>query len=243
MKAKTILIITLIAALFVFVCAALTSCTSLPKKLNKAKHLIEDNGGYALLNVDSLPGECNKQFPCITTQKESTEKTEVKIDPTNDSLKNRIREMADSIISLKKKKVDVSNPDSCQAAIEYYETQLGNFAREVKRLNDQIRNSTNTLTTKLEKQTIESTAKLVAANNETQRMKDSADHYKAKWIQSETNYQSAKDQVATYQQNEQNIIYILKLLWDWAMWYIIIAAVLFGLYKFRKFIPVLKLIP
>jgi hypothetical protein len=39
------------------------------------------------------------------------------------------------------------------------------------------------------------------------------------------------------------VVYILGLLWDALKWWLIIAAALFGVWKFRKAIPFLKFLP
>jgi DNA repair exonuclease SbcCD ATPase subunit len=217
----------------------LTSC-NLQKKLEKAKNLIENNGGYVLPDKTNLAKECNDQFPCITTEKETHDTSWIKKDSANKLVQKAIREATKD---LRKDPIVITDSTSCIKAVEEYKRRISFAADKIDELADQIKETETIYTRRLEKQTIESTAKLKAVQSDLDKsLSRLADAQKTIAINN-GEIEALNSKVKQFTNDETDIGYVLGLLWKIIMWPLIIAAVLFGLYKFRKLIPGLKLLP
>jgi hypothetical protein len=221
---------------------SITSC-SLQKKLNNAKHLIEDHGGFVLLENDSLAGTCAEKYPCVTTEREVTDSGWVVLGRENQAVIDSLKKANDRLKEILKNPPVITDSASCIKAVQYYQARIAEYAGTVAGLTAQIKNSSTEYRQRTEKLTVESSAKLAAKDVIIKRQYD---ELKTLTIQSALVQQKlvlADDNIADYKKNEKSLVYVLGLLWSILIWWIIGAAVLFGLYKFRKLIPFLKWLP
>lgn len=225
----------------------LGSC-SVDKKLTKAENLIENNGGFVLRDKETLPKECNDRYPCITTEKETTTTTSTKEDTTtNKAIRDSLKLLKDRIKELETAAADVSTLDECRKVVERYKAELRKAADEIDRLSAQIKNSTTTFTDRTEKLTVESSAKLAAKDAEIRAFQKRNDE-----LEDDLNIATKLlEQTHTTINNHMNahrsigttFKWFLGAVWFRFKWWIIVAGMLFTIYKLRKFIPYLKMLP
>lgn len=140
----------------------LVSSCSLHNKMSRKKAFLEAHGGFALTDANKLPRTCDERFPCITTEKETSDSTWSQRDSANQAVIDSLRRVADSMQLAKGKVFVITDSASCQKAIAYYKNVLATYANQVNRLSNQVKESTTTYNRRLEKNTVESTAKLKA---------------------------------------------------------------------------------
>jgi hypothetical protein len=153
----------------------LSSCGGLQKKITKATNLIQNNGGFVLKDKNDLPQKCAEAFPCVTTEKETSETTTTTTDNSNQVVKDSLKLVKEKLEELQKIIPNLTTLEECKKTVEQYQKGMRAAAGEVERLSDQIKNSTTTYTKRVEQLTKESTAKLAAAAVETDREKKKND--------------------------------------------------------------------
>jgi hypothetical protein len=216
----------------------LSSC-SLQGKMNKAAHLLEDHGKL-VLDSNSLPKICNDQFPCLTIETETKDTSWITKDSANKLIQTAIKEATKN---LRKDTIKITDFASCLKAAEEYRRKIQDAADRIDELADQIKESETIYNKRLEKQTVESTAKLKIIENDLKKAIDNLTIAQAVIAAKDKQLTTANSRITKYQADEKDIMYILLLLWNWVKLYLIIAAALFLIWKFRKSIPYLKYLP
>jgi hypothetical protein len=220
---------------------SIASCST-QKQLNKKKHFLEDHG-YKVLPKDSFPGECAKTFPCITTEKEVSDSGWIVFGNDNQAVIDSLKKVNDSLFRILQHPPVITDSASCMKAIDYYKAKLLEYGSQVTNLTAQIKNSSVEYRQRTEKLTVESTAKLAAKDVLLKNAADSINRLNLIVTRQNEHIALQDQQLKDYKANEKKLVYILALLWNALMWWLIIAAVLFGLWKFRKALPILKYLP
>jgi hypothetical protein len=226
---------------------SIASCTSLPKKLNKAKHLIEDNGGFVLPNKDSLPGQCAVQFPCVTTEKQVTDSGWLVISTDNQAVVDSMKKVIDSMKAVLANPPVVTDSASCLQAVQYYQRKVAQYAIDISQLTSQIKNSSTEYRQRTEKFTVESTAKLAAKDEVIKALQKRNDELKASKDSTNLLLQSEYEAKKLHEKDHHNISktfwWFIGAIWSAYWWLILLIGIAFGLYKFRKVLPILKYLP
>lgn len=192
--------------LLILVVAVLQSCSN---KFNKSMNYVNDHGGYALKDKKDLPSVCDEKYPCITTANESSDSSWQQKDSANKAVIKALKQTADSLREAKNKVFVVKDSASCAQAIQYYIQALDKYSKQVDELSDQITESTNTFNKKVEKLTIESTAKLAAVQVNLERQKDTTAFWKSITAATEKLYQDQVEKTTTAEDLAQTRLWII----------------------------------
>lgn len=234
---------TLLAVLMLLI--GISSCSNL-KKINRQRHNLEDHG-YVVIEKDSLPSTCAEKYPCVTTSKEVSDSGWIVFGTDNQAVVDSLKQIIDSMRAIAVNAPPVTDYETCLSAVRYYQGKVTEYTSEISRLTAQVKNSSTEYRQRTETLTIESTAKLAAKdlviaaydkqNKAVQASLDSAT------LLIQQAHAAMKEHMAGHDNIGTTFFWFIGAIWAQFKWWIIIAAVAFGLYRFRKFLPLLKLIP